>query len=209
MKLQDQLPVDYRLGTVYRYGAGLTGVLLLAFGSLGFADDLAFFSTSGQRVAGLSSNGLLSAISIAVAALLIGAAALGGNTASNVNTAVGTVFLGSGFVNLALLDTQANFLAFRMQNVLFSFVVGLMLLTFGMYGRVSGGLPHDNPYWRARHPEQARREAAPAAPSAAPPASVSAAPASRALAGAMPATASSGRSAARRRQLPGTVARSR
>jgi hypothetical protein len=167
MQLQGHLPVDHRLGTVYRYGAGLTGVLLLVFGTLGFADDLAFFSTSGQRVVGLSSNGLLSLISIVVAVVLIGAAALGGNVASTVNMTVGAVFLGSGFVNLALLDTQANFLAFRMQNVLFSFVVGLMLLTFGMYGRVSGGLPHDNPYWRARHPEQARREAASAATAAA------------------------------------------
>ncbi|NEE38249.1 DUF4383 domain-containing protein, partial [Streptomyces sp. SID7982] len=28
------------------------------------------------------------------------------------------------------------------------------------YGRVTGGLPHDNPYWRRRHPEQAAAEAA-------------------------------------------------
>jgi hypothetical protein len=33
-----------------------------------------------------------------------------------------------------------------------------MLMAFGMYGRVSGTLPHDNPYWRARHPESAARE---------------------------------------------------
>ena len=158
MKLQEDLPVDHHLGSVYRYGAGLTGVLLLAFGALGFSDSLAFFSTTGHRVAGLSSNGLLSLISIVTAAVLIGAALRGGNLASTVNMLVGVVFLASGFVNLALLDTKANFLAFHLQNVLFSFAVGLMLLTFGMYGRVSGGLPHDNPYWRARHPQQATRE---------------------------------------------------
>lgn len=158
MKLQDHLPADHRLGTVYRYGAGLCGLALLVFGTLGFLNDLAFFSTRGERVAGLSSNGLLSLISLVVALVLIAGAVIGGNTASTVNMAVGAVFLGSGFVNLALLDTKANFLAFRMQNVMFSFVVGLMLLTFGMYGRVCGGLPHDNPYWRARHPEQAAHE---------------------------------------------------
>ncbi|GGW68891.1 hypothetical protein GCM10010503_52590 [Streptomyces lucensis JCM 4490] len=27
-----------------------------------------------------------------------------------------------------------------------------------MYGRVSGGLPHDNPYWRGRHPREAAPE---------------------------------------------------
>lgn len=160
MKLQEHLPVDHQLATVYRYGAGLTGVVLLVFGSLGLADDLAFFSTTGQRVAGLSSNGLLSLISIITATALIGAAVRGGNPASNTNMLIGAVFLLSGFVNLALLDTKANFLAFHLQNVMFSFVVGLMLLTFGMYGRVSGGLSHDNPYWRARHPEQSREKAA-------------------------------------------------
>lgn len=158
MKLQDHLPADHRLGTVYRYGAGLCGLALLVFGSLGFLNDLAFLSTRGERVAGLSSNGLLSLISVVVAVVLIAGAVVGGNAASLVNMAVGTLFLGSGFVNLALLDTKANFLAFHMQNVMFSFVVGLMLLTFGMYGRVCGGLPHDNPYWRARHPEQAAHE---------------------------------------------------
>jgi hypothetical protein len=160
VKLQEHLPVDHHLGTVYRWGAALTGALLLVFGTLGFADDLAFFSTTGQKVAGLSSNGLLSLISIVTAAALVGAAVYGGNLASNVNMLIGTVFLLSGFVNLALLDTKANVLAFHLQNVMFSFIVGLMLLTFGMYGRVSGGLPHDNPYWRARHPETARAEGA-------------------------------------------------
>jgi hypothetical protein len=158
LKLQDHLPADHRLGTVYRYGAGLCGLALLVFGSLGFLNDLAFLSTRGERVVGLSSNGLLSLISVVVAVVLIAGAVVGGNAASTVNMAVGFLFLGSGFVNLALLDTKANFLAFHMQNVMFSFVVGLMLLTFGMYGRVSGGLPHDNPYWRARHPEQAAHE---------------------------------------------------
>lgn len=39
-----------------------------------------------------------------------------------------------------------DFPNFRRQNVLFSFTVGLLLTTGGMYGRVSGGLPRDNPY---------------------------------------------------------------
>ena len=58
MKFYDHLPQDHQLGRVYRYGAALTGALLLVFGTLGLLDDLAFFSTSGERVLGLSSNGL-------------------------------------------------------------------------------------------------------------------------------------------------------
>jgi hypothetical protein len=152
MNLRDELPVDHRLGQVYRWSASLCGAALLVFGCLGLADGLAFFSTNGERIAGLTSNGLLSWISIATALVLIVGAVKGGNTASTVNILVGTLFVLSGFVNLALLDSGANLLDFRIPNVIFSFVMGLAIATFGMYGRVSGKLPLDNPYWRQRHP---------------------------------------------------------
>ncbi|AUG75880.1 hypothetical protein CFP65_0961 [Kitasatospora sp. MMS16-BH015] len=162
MKLHEELPVDHRLSQVYRVGAGLCGVALLVFGALGLADGLPFFSTSGERIAGLSSNGLLSLVSVVTAVVLIAGAVIGGNVASTVNITVGTLFVLSGFVNLALLDSSANVLAFRIPNVLFSFVMGLVIATFGMYGRVSGKLPLDNPYWQHRHPRQAERSTAPA-----------------------------------------------
>nr|BEK70883.1 hypothetical protein KPHV_81100 [Kitasatospora purpeofusca] len=152
MNLSDELPVDHRLAQVYRWSASLCGVALLVFGCLGLADGLAFFSTDGERIAGLSSNGLLSWISIVTALALIAGAVKGGNTASTVNIVVGTLFVLSGFVNLALLDSSANVLDFRIPNVIFSFLMGLAIATFGMYGRVSGKLPLDNPYWRHRHP---------------------------------------------------------
>ncbi|MEN8652674.1 DUF4383 domain-containing protein [Streptomyces sp. 21So2-11] len=158
MRLKDELPVDHRLATVYRAGAALCGAILIVFGSLGFADRLSFFDTTGSQVAGLSTNGLLSLISIVVGLVLIGGAVVGGNTASTVNMAVGALFVLSGFVHLFILDRPANILDFSMSNVVFSFVMGLLIMTFGMYGRVTGGLPHDNPYWRRRHPDRAARE---------------------------------------------------
>ncbi|MBH0247373.1 DUF4383 domain-containing protein, partial [Streptomyces cavourensis] len=158
MKLSDELPLDHRLATVYRIGAGLCGVILLVFGILGFTNQLGFFDTNGSQVAGLSTNGLLSLISLVVGLVLMAGAVIGGNVASTVNMTVGTLFLLSGFVHIFILDKGANVLDFGMSNVIFSFVMGLLILTFGMYGRVTGGLPHDNPYWRRRHPEQAARE---------------------------------------------------
>jgi hypothetical protein len=83
---------------------------------------------------------------------------VGGNFASSLNMVLGIAFILSGFVNLALLDRSFNPLAFRIQNVLFSFVVGVALMFFGMYGRVGSALPHDNPYWKARHPDRAAEE---------------------------------------------------
>ncbi|MFJ2701584.1 DUF4383 domain-containing protein [Streptomyces sp. NPDC087428] len=158
-RLDQHLPVDHRLSRVYQVGAGLMGLVLLAFGILGLIDKIGFFDTGGDTVAGLSTNGALSVLSICVGLLLFIGMVIGGNFASTLNMVIGIAFILSGFVNLALLDTGMNFLAFQIQNVLFSFVVGLLLMMFGMYGRVSGGLPHDNPYWRARHPEEAAEEA--------------------------------------------------
>lgn len=156
-RLDEHLPVDHRLSKVYRIGAGLMGLVLIAFGILGLTHNIGFFDTGGDTVAGLNTNGALSVLSIVVGAILVAGMVIGGNFASTLNIVWGVLFLLSGFVNLALLQTGANFLAFRIQNVLFSFVVGLMLLVFGMYGRVSGGLSNDNPYWRARHPEEAEQ----------------------------------------------------
>lgn len=158
MKLSEELPVDHELATVYRYGAAFCGLTLLVFGVLGFADELSPFSTDGESLAGLSTNGLLSLISVLVGLALIAGGVVGGNFASTLNMVVGTLFLLSGFAHLFILDKPANFLDFGMTNVMFSFVMGLIILTFGMYGRVSSKLPHDNPYWRRRHARQAARE---------------------------------------------------
>ncbi|MCB5164897.1 DUF4383 domain-containing protein [Streptomyces bambusae] len=161
--LDEHLPTDHKLSKVYRVGAGVMGLLLLVFGILGLTDNIGFFDTGGDTVLGLNTNGALSVLSICVGLLLFGGMVVGGTFASTLNIALGLLFIASGFVNLALLDTGLNFLAFRIQNVLFSFVVGVMLMWFGMYGRVGSALPHDNPYWRARNPEQAARESRPPA----------------------------------------------
>ncbi|MGW5733132.1 MULTISPECIES: DUF4383 domain-containing protein [Streptomyces] len=158
MRLRDELPVDHKLTQVYRYGAGLCGVILLVFGCLGFADQLSPFNTDGTQLAGLSTNGVLSVISVVVGLALIGGAVVGGNFASSLNMTVGGLFLLSGFFHLFVLDRPANVLDFGMTNVMFSFVMGLLIACFGMYGRVSSKLPHDNPYWRRRHPREAARE---------------------------------------------------
>ena len=158
IRLDEHLPVDHRLSRFYRIGAGLMGLVLLAFGILGLTDHVGFFDTGGDTVAGLSTNGALSVLSICIGLLLFAGMVVGDNFASTLNMVLGVAFILSGFVNLALLDSGFNFLAFEIENVLFSFVVGVLLMLFGMYGRVSGGLPHDNPYWRSRHPEEAARE---------------------------------------------------
>lgn len=143
-------PPGDRVLAVHRIGALAVAAVIATFGVLGFADGLAFFSTEGERVLGLSSNGLLSTISIVTAVVLVVAALRGPRVASTVMIVVGVLFLVSALANLAVLRTDLNLLAFRFPNVVFSVVAGLLLLTLGTYGRVTGNLPADSPYARPR-----------------------------------------------------------
>ena len=135
-----------RVATVQRLGAVLVAVVLLAFGLFGFLERLDYFSTEGGRIAGLSSNNLLSAISVVTAVVLVVAAFRSARTASTVMLVLGVAFLVSALANLAVLRTSFNVLNFSMANVVFSLCAGLFLLVLGAYGRVSGNLPPDSPY---------------------------------------------------------------
>ena len=135
-----------RVYPVQRAGAVLVAVFLLVFALLGFASGQQFFSTQGQPVLGMSSNGLLSTVSVVVAVILLAAAARGPRSASTVMLVLGPLFLLSAFVNAVVLGTRLNWLAFEVSNVTFSVVVGLLLLLLGSYGRISSRLPPDSPY---------------------------------------------------------------
>ncbi len=139
-----------RVAVVHRVGAAAAGVLLAGFGALGLLSHLGALETMGMPVLGLTTTGLLSLISVVVAVILLAAAAVGGPAASTVTAVVGTGFVVSGLVNLAVLGTLANVLAFTFPNVVFSLVMGTTLIMLGLYGRLSGGLPVDNPYRLAR-----------------------------------------------------------
>ncbi len=149
-------PPGRRLDLVHRVGAATLGAGLIVFGALGVIHRVEFLAIHGQDVLGLSSNGLLSTISLIVGAVLIAAALRGERISSTITVVVGVLFLLSGFLNLAVLDTHLNLLAFRLPNVVFSFIAGMLLLFLGAYGRFSGALPADNPYYQHRHPNDPR-----------------------------------------------------
>ena len=146
---------------MHQLGSGVHGGVLVTFGLLGFVNRLDVFATSGGDVAGISSNGLLSTVSVVVGAGLIASAFAPRATSSWVATGVGAVFIVAGFANLAVLETSANILAFELPNVVFSLLSGIALLVLGLYGRASGGLDDDNPYRQQREATaEVRREAA-------------------------------------------------
>jgi hypothetical protein len=141
-----QAGFDARVYAVQRVGAVGVALVLLVFGLLGATGGVGFLATHGERHLGMSSNGLLSLLSLAVAVVLLGAAFRGPRTASTAMIVLGVLFLASAVLNLALLRTTFNVLAFRMSNVVFSDVAGLLLLCLGAYGRISGNLPASSPY---------------------------------------------------------------
>jgi hypothetical protein len=149
---------------VQRTGAIGVGAFLVVFGLVGLVGGLRFLSTRGERVLGLSSNGLLSTISVVVGLVLIGAALLGPRVASTVMMVLGGLFLLSALGNLAVLRTSLNLLAFEVRNVLFSIAVGLLLLVLGAYGRVSGNLPPDSPYAHPHSDDTGTPESYPSTP---------------------------------------------
>jgi hypothetical protein len=144
-RLAGALP-DNRVLLVHRVGAVAVAFVILVFGIVGFAGGLAYFSTSGEPILGMSSNGLLSTVSVVTAAVLVAAAVRGPRVASTVMIVVGVLFLVAALASLAVLRTRLNLLAFEMSNVIFSILAGLVLLLLGAYGRLSANLPPDSPY---------------------------------------------------------------
>ena len=57
------MPEDHPLNRVYRFGGGVIGAVLLVFGLVGLFGGFSFFDT-GDRVAGLSTNTVLSVLSV-------------------------------------------------------------------------------------------------------------------------------------------------
>lgn len=146
----ERTDVDRRVFAVQRLGAGTVGLFLLAFGLIGALSAVPFLTTQGERILGLSASGLLAALSVVVGTVLIGAAVEGPRLASAVMLVLGPLFLLSALVNLAVLGTSLNLLGFRVDDVVFSLVVGWLLLVLGAYGRLTGNLPADSPYAHPR-----------------------------------------------------------
>ena len=155
---------DPRVFAVQRAGALAVAAVILVFGLLGFAGGLDFFSTDGRPILGMSSNGLLSTVSVLTAGVLVLAALRSPRTASTLMIVVGILFLLAGLGSLAVLRTDANLLAFEIENVVFSEVAGLVLLLLGAYGRVSGNLPADSPYARPQADDGDGPESVPSTP---------------------------------------------
>lgn len=131
------LPVNHPAQPLYRTLSGLIGLYLLAFGITGLVDTwgLPFFDRGANLVLGLQTNPAFSLLSIAAGAVIAGGALYGRNVDHFINLWGSTVFIVAGLVMMALLNTGANLLNFAIINTIVSFLIGVLLLLAGLYGK--------------------------------------------------------------------------
>jgi hypothetical protein len=134
------IPVNHRLRPLYRVLAGLAGLYVLVFGIVGASQtgEHGFFAQDDLPwVLGLRANRAFAIQSIVAGAVIVGAAVIGRNLDRWVNLIGGIVFLVAGFAMMVVLQTDLNFLGFTMATCVVSFVIGLVLFTAGLYGKVA------------------------------------------------------------------------
>jgi hypothetical protein len=131
------IPVNHHLRPFYRAVATLTAGWLLVFGAVGLnqTQGAQWFARGDWRAFGLPTNRGFAVASLAAGAVVLLAVLVGRNLDRLVNLGAGGGFLLAGTAMLALAGTDANVFNAAIETAVVSYVVGLMLLTAGLYSK--------------------------------------------------------------------------
>ena len=131
------IPVNHPLRTFYRVLAALAGGYVVAFGVVGLlrAGGSTWFDRGETFALGLRTNLAFALASVVAGSIILIAVFIGRNLDHWVNLLGGTVFLVVGTAMLALIATDLNVLNFSIETVIVSYVVGMLLLAAGLYGK--------------------------------------------------------------------------
>jgi hypothetical protein len=132
------IPVNHPLRPIYRALGALAGVYLVVFGVAGL------ISTAGEGLFGQGDFGALgqgtnlfwSIVSVLVGAIVVIAAAIGKNSDVEVFKYFGWGIIGVGSYSLAFSRTDANFLNHTVGTVVVLYLLGMLLVTAGLYSKV-------------------------------------------------------------------------
>jgi hypothetical protein len=132
------IPVNHRLQPLYRALAALCGLFVLVFGIVGIVRTAGdpLFDQGDATVFGLHLNLAFAIISVIVGVVVLAGAIIGRNLDHFINMIGGIVFMAAGLLMLTLLQTDANFLNFRLSTCVVSFLIGIVMFSAGLYGRV-------------------------------------------------------------------------
>ncbi|AGL21069.1 DUF4383 domain-containing protein [Actinoplanes sp. N902-109] len=132
-------PVNHPLRPIYRALSALCGLYLIVFGVVGIivtAGD-GLFGDAGDKVLGQQANLFWSIISLLIGAIVVIAAVIGRNSDVEVDKYFGWGLVAIGSYELAVSRTDANFLDFSIATVIVTYLVGLILITAGLYSKVA------------------------------------------------------------------------
>ncbi len=131
------LPVNHRLGGLYRFLSGVAGLYVLLFGIIGAANTAGdpLFDRGDATAFGLKTNLAFSILSIVVGAIVVIGALVGRNIDHFINYCAGIVFWVAGLFNLAFNHTSANVLNFSVATCVVSFILGTVFMLSGLYGK--------------------------------------------------------------------------
>jgi disulfide bond formation protein DsbB len=132
-------PVNHPLRPMYRALGFLTGAYLVVFGIVGLIQTSgdSFTGNTGVRVLGQQSNMLWSIVALVLGAVVLLTTAVGRNLDTEADKLIGWALLVCGTYELATMRTDATFLGFSMATVVVTYLVGLILITVGLYSKVA------------------------------------------------------------------------
>jgi hypothetical protein len=131
-------PLNHPLRPVFRFVAFLAGAYLTLFGALGLGVTAGepFFHRGGDWVLGLRTNPATAWLTLLLGVVLLAAVLLGRNVFHQVTLVMGWVLAGLAMVAMAMIQTDANVFNVSMVNVIVLAVLGLLVLTAGLYGKI-------------------------------------------------------------------------
>ncbi len=133
------IPMNHHLRPLYRVVAALCGLYVLIFGIASVVQTRALdtFAQEGlPTVLGLRANRAFAVLSIVVGLVVVAGAVIGGNLDRWINFYGGLVFLVAGMVMMILMQTSLNLFGFTMATCIVSFIIGMVLFSAGLYGKV-------------------------------------------------------------------------
>jgi hypothetical protein len=131
-------PLNHHLRQTYRFIAGLAGLYLLLFGVIGLGTTWGepFFHRGSDWVLGLRTNPAAAWLATLAGLLLLAVVLIGGNVFHRVAIVLGWGICGFAMVVMTMIQTDANAFNVSMINVIVLVLLGLAVLTAGLFGKV-------------------------------------------------------------------------
>jgi hypothetical protein len=132
------IPINHHLRPLYRALSVLVGAYLLVYGVVGIAQTSGrppFTQDEAEWVLGLRTNPAFAFICAAAGMIILVTQIIGRNLGHFANLALSVVFAIIGTLQMLVMQTDANILAFSMVNVIMVYSAAIALGTAGLYDK--------------------------------------------------------------------------